>query len=74
MERDEEEDDDLPLADDFADFNFTREELDFIQDGWGNLESFMFSFNLKFYKEDDCEKAKAIVKAFMAQDDDLDSE
>lgn len=74
MEQDEEGDDDLPLAGDFADSNFTREELDFIQDGWGDSESFMLSFNLKFYKEDDCEKAKAIVRAFMAQDDDLDSD
>lgn len=58
----------------FADYNFTLEELEFIEDGWGNSESFMLCYGLKFYNDENCEEAKAIVRALMSQEDsDSDS-
>ncbi|KAL2128193.1 hypothetical protein VTI74DRAFT_9529 [Chaetomium olivicolor] len=63
------EDSELSLEGHFADYNFTEEELEFIEGGWGNSESFMLSFGLKFYNDEDCEEAKVIVKALMAQED-----
>lgn len=57
-----------------ADYNFTSDELDFIERGWGNSEMFMLSYGLKFYKDGDCEEAKAIVRALMADSDDEDSD
>ena len=52
-----------------ADYNFAKEELDFIERGWGSSEGFMMSFGIKFYKDEDCEEAKAIVRALMAEDE-----
>ncbi|KAK4137912.1 hypothetical protein BT67DRAFT_439130 [Trichocladium antarcticum] len=66
---DEAEDDERSLQGHFADYNFTEEELDFIERGWGNTESFMLSFGLKFYKDEDCEEAQAIVRVLMAPED-----
>lgn len=49
----------------FADYHFSESELEFIEGGWGNSANFMFSFGLKFYDDDDCREAKAIVRALM---------
>ena len=68
-DEEEDENDERSLQAHFADYNFTREELDFIKRGWGNSESFMYSFRLRFYDREDCEEAKAIVKALMAPKD-----
>jgi len=49
----------------FADHHFSKEELEIIEQGWGNSENFMLSFGLKFYKDEDCKEAKAIVQGMM---------
>jgi hypothetical protein len=51
-----------------ADHNFTDEELDFIGRGWGNSERFMLSLGLRFYIHDDCEEAKTVVRALIAEE------
>jgi hypothetical protein len=53
-----------------ADDNFTHEELDFIEMNWGNTRDFMICHGLKFYNEEDCDKAKAVIRSFMADEDD----
>ncbi|SPQ21564.1 50f88162-c8b7-49a5-a983-7e5aa8e5a23a [Thermothielavioides terrestris] len=58
----------------FADCNFTKEELDFIERGWGNSEMFMLTYGLKFYNDDDCEEAKAIVRALMSDPEPMGEE
>ncbi|KAK3371067.1 hypothetical protein B0T24DRAFT_680190 [Lasiosphaeria ovina] len=54
--------------------NFTSEEVSFMQRGWGSSETFLISFGLKFYKEDDVEEAKSLVGALMAPATDSESE
>ncbi|KAK4157175.1 hypothetical protein C8A00DRAFT_29886 [Chaetomidium leptoderma] len=70
QDEDEDEDPERSLQAHFADYNFTPEELDFIEAGWGNTEAFMITHGLKFYKDEDCEEAKAVVRALMADSDD----
>lgn len=53
-----------------ADYNFTHEELDFIQMNWGNTRDFMLCHGLKFYNEEDCDEAKAVIRCLMATEDD----
>jgi hypothetical protein len=60
---------DRSLQGHYADYDFTQEELDFIEGSYGNSETFMLSFGLKFYKDEDCKEAKAIVRALMAPEE-----
>ena len=67
-DEDEDEDPERSLEGHFADFNFSDQELDFIEKGWGDSATFMLSYGLKFYKDEDCEEAKAIVRALMSSE------
>ncbi|KAK4033177.1 hypothetical protein C8A01DRAFT_19839 [Parachaetomium inaequale] len=53
-----------------ADHHFTTKELGYINKEFRSSEMFMITYGLKFYKDEDCEEAKALVKALMAPDDD----
>lgn len=53
----------------FADYHFRDEELEYIKDGWGDSESFMVSYGLKFFDDEDCAQAKRTVRDLMAQED-----
>jgi hypothetical protein len=64
------EDDEFDLEGHQADYNFSHSQLDWIEKHYGNSESFMLSYGLKFYDNDDIEEAKAIVDAMMAQDEE----
>lgn len=55
-----------------AESYFSREELEFINSGYGDVITFMLSFGLKFYKEEDCEEAQSIIAALLAQGDEGD--
>lgn len=63
-----EDEDDYDFERHLADHHFTEEQLDFIERGYGSSMAFMHSFGLKFYNDEDCEEAKAIVEAFMTDD------
>ena len=56
--------------------DFTEEELEFIEDGWGSFADFMMVYGLKFYKDEDVDEAKAIVRALMDSDgeDEIEGE
>ncbi|KAK4459477.1 hypothetical protein QBC42DRAFT_274406 [Cladorrhinum samala] len=82
QDRDEDEDDDDDGEDEdepsekewnpeghFADHHFSESELEFIEGGWGSSANFMSSFDLKFYNDEDCSEAKAIVRGLMRRDD-----
>lgn len=62
--------DDSDLQGHMADYHFTAPELAFIEKGYVNSENFMLSFGLKFYNDEDCQEAKAIVRAFMTDDEE----
>lgn len=64
----DEEEDEHDFERHLADHHFTEEQLDFIERGYGSSMAFMHSFGLKFYNDEDCEEAKAIVEAFMTDD------
>ena len=67
-EDEDEGEDDYDFERHLADHHFTEEQLDFIERGYGSSMAFMHSFGLKFYNDEDCEEAKAIVEAFMTDD------
>jgi hypothetical protein len=48
-----------------ADYHFDERSLDWIEKHYGNSRNFMFSHGLKFYDDDDCAEAQAIVRAIM---------
>ncbi len=52
-----------------ADYNFSSQQLDWIEQHYGNSETFMLSYGLKFYDDDDVEEAKSIANAMMANDE-----
>ncbi|KAL6857290.1 hypothetical protein J3F83DRAFT_751104 [Trichoderma novae-zelandiae] len=73
-DNDEEEDDDDEEGDDeeendferhLADHHFNEQELDWIEKNYRDTATFMYSFGLKFYNDEDCEEATAIVRAFL---------
>ncbi|PGH11774.1 hypothetical protein AJ79_04675 [Helicocarpus griseus UAMH5409] len=68
----EEEDSDADSEAHIADYHFTKAELDFINDTWGNAVMFMHSYGLKYYDIYDCQMAKRIVEALM--DDEVGDE
>lgn len=49
-----------------ADYHFTERQLSFIKKQYGNTMNFMLSYGLKFYDDDDCQEAKAIIRGIMA--------
>lgn len=51
-----------------TDYLFSDEQLDWIKTHYGNSMTFMFSYGLKFYDEEDCDEAVAIVDAMMNDD------
>jgi hypothetical protein len=63
------EDDGLEYVGHQADYNFSSDQLDWIEERYGNSETFMLSYGLRFYDSDHVEEAKAIVDLMMAQDD-----
>lgn len=56
---------------DFANHVFFGKELDWVRSNWGTSTNFMINHGLKFYKNDDCEEAQAIVRTLMREDDDI---
>lgn len=48
---------------------FNDQELSWIKANYGKSRNFMFSFGLKLFDEEDCQEAKAILRAFMNDDD-----
>ncbi|RFU80071.1 hypothetical protein TARUN_2189 [Trichoderma arundinaceum] len=54
--------------------HFNIRELDWIEEHWGSIEAFMICHGLKFYKDEDCEEARAILRAVMVDDDDDDDD
>jgi hypothetical protein len=65
----DDEDDEFDYEGHQADYNFSDGQLDWIEKYYGNSETFMVSYGLKFYDNDDVEEAKAIISAMMAQDE-----
>lgn len=59
-------DDDLVEGAHFADHHFTSDELEWIEKYYVNSKNFMMCFGLKFYNDDDCQEAKAIVRSFLS--------
>ncbi|TFA97824.1 hypothetical protein CCMA1212_010432 [Trichoderma ghanense] len=49
-----------------ADYHFSDQELRWIKKYYRDSATFMYSFGLKFYDDEDCEDAKAIVRAFLS--------
>jgi hypothetical protein len=83
-DEDEDEDDDGDLNEDdrstflaelesdpmshLADYNFSEAELNWIKKLYDYSSRFMLSFGLKPFEQEDCDEAKAIVRAFMEDD------
>jgi len=51
-----------------ADYYFSEKELLWIEENYGNSASFLITYGLKFYNDDDCEEGKWIVQAMMTDD------
>jgi hypothetical protein len=73
-EDEDEEDDEQALMGHMTDYLFTEPELEFIEERWGNSMNFMYTHGLKFYKDDDCDWAKATVRALMADSEEEDED
>ncbi|EGR49887.1 uncharacterized protein TRIREDRAFT_121125 [Trichoderma reesei QM6a] len=65
-EEEEEEEDENDFERHLADHHFDAQQLDWIEENYRDSATFMYSFGLKFYDDDDCEQAKAIVRSFMS--------
>jgi hypothetical protein len=52
-----------------ADYYFSKDELIWIEKNFGNSASFLVTYGLKFYNDDDCKEGKQIVQAMMSEDD-----
>ncbi|OAL46159.1 hypothetical protein IQ07DRAFT_478719, partial [Pyrenochaeta sp. DS3sAY3a] len=65
----EEADDESDPEAHLADYNFTEDELNWIEKHFKNSKQFMICYGLKFYKDDDLEEAKHIAELMMADDD-----
>ncbi|KAL7816107.1 hypothetical protein V8C44DRAFT_323995 [Trichoderma aethiopicum] len=64
-EEDEEEDEN-DFERHLADHHFDARQLDWIEENYRDSATFMYSFGLKFYDDDDCQEAKAILRSFMS--------
>ncbi|KAI4148514.1 MAG: hypothetical protein L6R39_002778 [Caloplaca ligustica] len=51
-----------------ADYHFSAEELDFIEEEYGHSGNFLRCYGLKFYDDDDCRQGKAIVHDMLLED------
>lgn len=59
----------VPHADGhMADYHFAEDELIWIEEHFGNSASFLMTYGLKFYDDDDCVKGKRVVQALMRND------
>lgn len=59
----------IPHADGhMVDYLFSEKELIWIETHFGNSASFLITYGLKFYDDDDCEEGKQIVQAMMRED------
>ncbi|KAL7940950.1 hypothetical protein V8C42DRAFT_361491 [Trichoderma barbatum] len=62
-EEEEEEDDNHHLAD----YHFSEDELAWIKKHYRDSATFMFTYGLKFYDDEDCADAKKLVQSFMRE-------
>lgn len=69
-DEEDEEDDEWDPTGHQADYAFSHDELEFIEKHYGNSEHFLIIHGLKFYDNEDLEEGKAIVKAFMTEDEE----
>lgn len=71
MEDDDEEeyDSEDDLEGHMADYHFDEKSLEWIEKHYGNSMNFMICHGLKFYNDEDCDEAKAIVRAWMEDSD-----
>jgi hypothetical protein len=69
-EEEDDEDNEQALMGHMTDYLFTEPELEFIEERWGNSMNFMYTHGLKFYNNEDCDWAKATVRALMADSDE----
>jgi len=79
-DEDEDEDNIEKYSDDFlqeleddpmshlADYNFSSAELEWIQKHYQHSSNFMLSYGLKPFEQEDCDEAKAIVRAIIEDD------
>lgn len=79
LDKDDENDGDISDEEELpeqmlANSYFEDDELRFIEKNYGDSVSFMLVHGLKFYNPEDGEEAQAIVRAFMATDNDGDDE
>ena len=51
-----------------ADYHFSEPELVCIEEIFGNSASFLVSYGLKFYDDDDCKEGKRIAQAMMLEE------
>ncbi|KAL2211482.1 hypothetical protein CC79DRAFT_203606 [Sarocladium strictum] len=65
---DDDDDDDEGNMAGPADYFFTEKEVKIMRREGGSTEYFMMMHGLKFYKEEDCEEAKAIIRALRSMD------
>jgi hypothetical protein len=71
-DEEEDEEDDEDEFDQFqghqSDYNFTHEQLDWIEKHYDNSEAFMITYGLKFYDDDDLKEARLIAEDMMRND------
>ena len=59
----------VPHADGhLVDYYFSENELIWIEKNFGNSASFLITYGLKFYNDDDCKEGKRIAQAMMRDD------
>lgn len=63
----EEEEQDSDPEGHLADYHFNQEELDWIKKHYGNSATFMFSYGLKFYDDQDCAAAKRLLQDYLRE-------
>ncbi|KAL7916726.1 hypothetical protein GGI35DRAFT_433915 [Trichoderma velutinum] len=71
-EEDDEGEDEEDEDDEFghlADYLFNKKELAWINKHYQNSAAFMLSYGLKFYNDEDCADAKALVRSIMSEGD-----
>jgi len=58
----------IPHADGhMADYHFSENELIWIEENFGNSASFLATYGLRFYDDDDCKEGKRIAEAMMLE-------
>lgn len=51
----------------FADYHFSESELEWIEEYYSNTGNFLIAQGLKFYDDEDCKEAAALVRAMMTR-------